>query len=334
MSWSRPAISGTPPTSRWGHTATLVNHSQICIFGGHDNRTMLNDVHLLDLETLTWIPVPGMTVGATLTEKGDLPPPRAGHSATLIDGRIVIFGGGDGLKIMNDIYILNLNRRTWTQAPLEKNAPTGRCAHAALAVDRRLFIHGGGDGSRRFKDLYIFHAEKLLKMEEVASGKPRAPPMPALPKPQAAAKSNPPPQKRSDKPPGPTELNPEVRFWLQNNGFSCYLGNFLGEELDMETLPLLTEAHLEKMGIATMGGRLRVLAKLRALQAPSRPPSQQDLNSSVAELLSATQTLTGTLDQVKRLLERPNKTITTQSENQPALSCRPFTSALISTSCE
>jgi hypothetical protein len=234
---------------------------------------------------------------------------------------------------MNDIYILNLNRRTWTQDPPEKNAPTGRCAHAALAVDRRLFIHGGGDGTRRFKDLYIYHAERLLTKEEVASGKPRAPPMPALPKPQAAAKSNPQPQKRSDKPPEPTELNPEVRFWLQNNGFSCYLGNFLGAELDMETLPLLTETHLEKMGIATMGGRLRVLAKLRTLPAPTRP-SQQDLSSSVAELLSATQSLTSTLDQVKRLLERPNKTITTQSENQPALSCRPFASSLISTSCE
>ena len=41
-------------SARGGYSATLVG-SRLVIFGGEDrNRKLLNDVHTLDLETLTW----------------------------------------------------------------------------------------------------------------------------------------------------------------------------------------------------------------------------------------------------------------------------------------
>lgn len=40
--------------SRGGHTVNLVS-SSLVIFGGQNaNRTLLNDLHILDLETMTW----------------------------------------------------------------------------------------------------------------------------------------------------------------------------------------------------------------------------------------------------------------------------------------
>lgn len=40
--------------SRGGHSITLVG-SRLFVFGGEDkNRRLLNDLHVLDLETMTW----------------------------------------------------------------------------------------------------------------------------------------------------------------------------------------------------------------------------------------------------------------------------------------
>lgn len=40
--------------ARGGHSVTLVG-SRLIIFGGEDrSRKLLNDVHFLDLETMTW----------------------------------------------------------------------------------------------------------------------------------------------------------------------------------------------------------------------------------------------------------------------------------------
>lgn len=37
------------------------------------------------------------------------PTPRAGHTSTLISKNILlIFGGGDGTKMFNDVWLLNL----------------------------------------------------------------------------------------------------------------------------------------------------------------------------------------------------------------------------------
>jgi hypothetical protein len=43
-----------------------------------------------------------------------------------------------------------------------------------------------------------------------------------------------------------------------------YAERFQKEEIDMKTLPLLTEAHLEKLGVNTIGARLTILAGIAA----------------------------------------------------------------------
>ena len=46
--------------ARGGHSVTLVG-SKLIVFGGEDrSRKLLNDVHVLDLETMTWSVVEAM----------------------------------------------------------------------------------------------------------------------------------------------------------------------------------------------------------------------------------------------------------------------------------
>ncbi|CAJ1960839.1 unnamed protein product [Sphenostylis stenocarpa] len=52
--WSTLKTFGKAPVSRGGQSVTLVGGTLV-IFGGQDaKRTLLNDLHILDLETMTW----------------------------------------------------------------------------------------------------------------------------------------------------------------------------------------------------------------------------------------------------------------------------------------
>ncbi|PHT41282.1 Acyl-CoA-binding domain-containing protein 4 [Capsicum baccatum] len=54
LTWSNLKTYGKPPLSRGGHSVTPAGTS-LAIFGGQDaNRSLLNDLHILDLETMTW----------------------------------------------------------------------------------------------------------------------------------------------------------------------------------------------------------------------------------------------------------------------------------------
>lgn len=95
-------------------------------------------------------------------QKGDIPAPRFGHTATYLgNNTVVIFGGaiGDAGKynITDDVYLYDLTQNKWKELVTE-NTPTARAAHAATCVDdQQLVIYGGatGGGSLSLDDLYI-----------------------------------------------------------------------------------------------------------------------------------------------------------------------------------
>jgi len=51
--WIKPKVQGTPPKSRFGHTALLAG-SRIIIFGGKGPKGAYKDLHALDPVTMTW----------------------------------------------------------------------------------------------------------------------------------------------------------------------------------------------------------------------------------------------------------------------------------------
>ncbi|CAK9159805.1 unnamed protein product [Ilex paraguariensis] len=92
--------SGKVPVARGGQSVTLFG-SKVIMFGGEDRgRRLLNDVHVLDLETMTW----------NVVETTQTPPaPRFDHTAAVHAQRyLLIFGGCSHSLFFNDLHVLDL----------------------------------------------------------------------------------------------------------------------------------------------------------------------------------------------------------------------------------
>ena len=109
MYWSRAPVWGSLPTHKMrSHSATVVDNSTIWMFGGCDDKEFWRDVLCLDVETME----------CTRPEtSGDIPPPCRAHTATLVDRRLFVFGGGQGNMYYNSLYILDTVSRRWTHVP-------------------------------------------------------------------------------------------------------------------------------------------------------------------------------------------------------------------------
>ena len=69
----------------------------------------------------------------------------------------------------------------------------------------------------------------------------------------------------------------DVGAWLRGLGLGQYEPAFRENDVDADVLPELTEADLERLGVASLGHRkklLRGIAALRAGPAPSATTSQ------------------------------------------------------------
>ncbi|KAK6117353.1 hypothetical protein DH2020_048871 [Rehmannia glutinosa] len=84
---------------RSGHTVVRAN-SVLILFGGEDTkRRKLNDLHMFDLKSLTWLP---------LHCTGPRPSPRSNHIAALYNDKMLfVFGGASKSKTLNDLYSLD-----------------------------------------------------------------------------------------------------------------------------------------------------------------------------------------------------------------------------------
>lgn len=105
------------------------------------------DHSFLLLETMQW---------SHPEVQGDIPPPCRAHTATLVDRRIVIFGGGEGPVYYDTVYILDTVHRRWQKVefPADAPHPTTRRAHTAVYYDGKIWVFGGGNGSQALNDVW------------------------------------------------------------------------------------------------------------------------------------------------------------------------------------
>ncbi|KAF9621007.1 hypothetical protein IFM89_015829 [Coptis chinensis] len=135
--WSTLKTYGKAPVSRGGQSVTLVGTSLV-MFGGEDaKRTLLNDFHILDLETMTWDDIDAVGVP---------PSPRSDHAAAVHAERyLLIFGGGSHAACFNDLHVLDLQTMEWSRPTQQGEIPSPRAGHAGVTVGENWFIAGGGD---------------------------------------------------------------------------------------------------------------------------------------------------------------------------------------------
>jgi class 3 adenylate cyclase len=64
----------------------------------------------------------------------------------------------------------------------------------------------------------------------------------------------------------------QIADWLQKLGMSEYAQRFAENDIDFTILPELTDQDLEKIGIASLGHRRKILKAIAALSGPAPPP--------------------------------------------------------------
>ncbi|WVZ73093.1 hypothetical protein U9M48_021441 [Paspalum notatum var. saurae] len=152
--WSAVDTYGKVPPARSGQSVSLLG-SRLLMFGGEDSkRRLLNDLHILDLDTMMWEEVK--------TEKGG-PAPRYDHSAAVYaDQYLLIFGGSSHSTCFNDLYLLDLQTLEWSQPDTQGAHITPRSGHAGTIIDENWYIVGGGDNASGSTDTIVMNASKFV----------------------------------------------------------------------------------------------------------------------------------------------------------------------------
>mmetsp|Transcript_8306 Transcript_8306/g.16388 ORF Transcript_8306/g.16388 Transcript_8306/m.16388 type:complete len:382 (+) Transcript_8306:23-1168(+) len=101
FTWSRLRVSGVPPKPSYGHSIDISN-SDLVLFGGYGrfspNTPQLCDYFVvLDTERMSW---------SRCQFTGVTPAVRHGHSATAIGPHILVFGGWESTKALNDVFVI------------------------------------------------------------------------------------------------------------------------------------------------------------------------------------------------------------------------------------
>ncbi|KAA0176199.1 hypothetical protein FNF27_02256 [Cafeteria roenbergensis] len=142
--WTRPSVSGAPPSARACHCIVVHKRKAYC-FGGYDGSRCFNDLDVLDLDTLTW-------TRAAVT--GDDPQARNAASLTVVHDQLFLFGGHSGAKHLPDLRVLDLATLRWSKPETKGARPPGLRGHTASLVGEKLVLFAGYDGRSRSNELF------------------------------------------------------------------------------------------------------------------------------------------------------------------------------------
>ncbi|KAK4042591.1 Tip elongation aberrant protein 1 [Parachaetomium inaequale] len=163
--WSAPHVVGDVPVPLRAMTCTAVG-KKLVIFGGGDGPAYYNDVYVLDTVNFRW------SRPRILGDK--VPSKRRAHTACLYKNGIYVFGGGDGVRALNDIWRLDVSdmaKMSWKlisgpssvdgKSPVTGRdlRPKARGYHTANMVGSKLIIYGGSDGGECFNDVWVYDVE-------------------------------------------------------------------------------------------------------------------------------------------------------------------------------
>ena len=155
--------NGTLPTARTWHTAVVDGNDVMWVFGGSSSGGYLNDLWRIDLQASspTW---------EELTPSAG-PSARRDHTAVISStGRMVIFGGTDGVRL-NDAWYIDLRATSlaWTQLnPVSTAPPTRKFHRSVLSSKGEMWTVGGDTGE--LSELWYAEALSPEWLEVSATG--------------------------------------------------------------------------------------------------------------------------------------------------------------------
>eukprot|EP00301_Raphidiophrys_heterophryoidea_P026991 c9426_g1_i1.p1 GENE.c9426_g1_i1~~c9426_g1_i1.p1 ORF type:complete len:644 (+),score=191.75 c9426_g1_i1:1-1932(+) len=119
------------PSPRYGHVVVIRENPKcrnMVIYGGmDDDDSLLFDVWEYDFASKVWCEhkAKGKSDPKKSTAKQFNPGPRANHTGVMLDNNLVVFGGHNGLKTLNDVWEFDLARDEWTERKMYKGFKIG-----------------------------------------------------------------------------------------------------------------------------------------------------------------------------------------------------------------
>ncbi|XP_058833700.1 F-box only protein 42-like [Topomyia yanbarensis] len=155
--WTRPISMGTYPSPKAG--ASLVCFENLLVlFGGWRHSytpfqmcTLFDELHFYNIADNRW----------TIHVLAFGPPPMTGHSATVHQNKMVVFGGYqktmENIGTTNDIWVLDLEKLTWKRPTVGEQKPPARYGQFQMAIGKHhiLILGGTGGVNRIFNDAWL-----------------------------------------------------------------------------------------------------------------------------------------------------------------------------------
>ncbi len=164
-----PGVSA--PTARWGHSMVGVTNKNFAVlFGGFDaNNAPLNDLWIWSGGR--WYQITDFAntdSGTSYPEPNNKPRPRGGAVLGVVGGHPCLFGGTDGQKYFNDMWVLEQmgsipsssgqpwrwllvepdgQRHAWSNTNPDKITPAPRAFAASAVLDNKIYVFGGRTGT-------------------------------------------------------------------------------------------------------------------------------------------------------------------------------------------
>lgn len=169
--WQAVETRGNAPAPREGHTSTAVENYLVMFGGCFLDKECFNDVQVLDTEEDRWLE-PAV--------QGRPPMGREGHTATLVQDAIYVFGGSSQAGYMNDLHVLAVGlqnageemRLAWGVEDVSGTPPTAREGHTATAVGTRIFVFGGFTEQGYSSDLFVLNTDDMAWERPPVAGVP------------------------------------------------------------------------------------------------------------------------------------------------------------------
>ncbi|CAJ1365241.1 unnamed protein product, partial [Effrenium voratum] len=104
-------------------------------------------------------------------------PSTKNHTATPVGNEVFVFGGYDGQKNHNELYVFELHSMEWRQPQVLGQKPSGRNGHSATLLGGQILILGGwlGNGPLAAGDMHLLNLSPLKWVPPKFTGDPPGP---------------------------------------------------------------------------------------------------------------------------------------------------------------
>ncbi|XP_068127544.1 uncharacterized protein [Hyperolius riggenbachi] len=134
LTWEKLTTNGTAPQTL-SHSAAAVG-GNIFVFGGVCHGRAVDDLHMFNTVSETWVPV---------KTSGSIPEARLGHELAAVGYQIYLFGGSSGEgTYYTDVHMLDSASLTWQCCEVKGETACGRQFHSFTAHhDKDIYVFGG-----------------------------------------------------------------------------------------------------------------------------------------------------------------------------------------------